>query len=97
MIVLYIAPICLLVSLACCCKYFCLVYCILSVFLLGSTTIELPLCNPFLLDKIISIQFKGFGLGFGFGLGLGLGQGTGNALAVFFSSGLISVVNTLVR
>ena len=45
-------------SLACCCKYFCLVYCILSVFLLGSTSIGLPLCNPFLLDKIISIQFN---------------------------------------
>ena len=34
-------------SLACCCVYFHIVYCNLSVFGLGSTTIGLPLCNPF--------------------------------------------------
>ena len=55
-ITLYIAPICLLFSLACCCIF---LSCILSVFLLGSTSIGLPLCNPFLLDRIISIKFKG--------------------------------------
>ena len=32
--------------------------------------------------------------GQGLGLGLWLGQGPGNALALLFSSGLISVVNT---
>ena len=36
--------------------------CILSVFLLGSTSIGLPLCNPFLLDIIISIQRIKFSL-----------------------------------
>ena len=48
-------------SLAYCCKYFCLVYCILSVFVLRSTTIGLPLCNPFLVWKSFefnSIQFN---------------------------------------
>ena len=38
----------IIVSLACCCTYFRIVNCILSVFMLGSTTIALPLCNTFL-------------------------------------------------